>query len=404
MMLILGLFIIPISIFIIYKIKDIKTKHNTKLLLNILLFVISSLFIVVTFLVNKEPFKFEIQTKDDYFIYTAIIFMFTPFLWIDFFHHIGYLFKNLRIKKNAKIKDKYLYKYYRDDLNKLSPSLLMFIRNFELDDKKAISSTILKLKLTGVIEEKSGEFKIVKEKRNLLDSEKMITNLISKKTFDIKLYENQVRDEALKYGYLKKSLKNIFLKIPKLILTILIPIVIVILSVNFDNYVFSKYKFYVKDGNRYILIDDDIGDIHFDSPENIDDYYHGYIKEENRSFYDKSLINTKKFNYPIVKEAMLYHTLDLIITCIALGISFVAVYKLIEQLIFIKRNYIRTGKGTDILNKSYALKNFLEDFSDIKNKKEEELILWEYYLVYATALGVNIKINDKLIEKYVNLK
>lgn len=402
MMLVIGLFIIPISIGIIYKIKDFKTKYRNKLLLNALLFVISSIFIITTFIINKEPFRFEIQTKDDYFIYTAIIFMFTPFLWINFFHHIGYLFRSFRVKKNAKIKDKNLYKYYRDDLNKLSPSLLMFIRYFELDHKKAIASTILKLKLTGIIEEKNGVFKIVKNKNNLLESEKMIIDLISDKTFDVKAYESQVRNEVLDDKYLKKSIKNIFIKIPKILLTIFIPTIIVISSVKFDNYVFNKYKFYVKDGNRYILVEDEIGDIHFDSPANIDDYYHGYIKEEKREFYDKSLINTKKFNYQIVKEAMMYHTLDLIITCIALGISFIAVYKLIEQFIFIKKNYIRTNKGTDVLNKSYALKNFLEDFSDIKNKKEEELILWEYYLVYATSLGINVKINDKLIEKYVN--
>ena len=54
-----------------------------------------------------------------------------------------------------------------------------------------------------------------------------------------------------------------------------------------------------------------------------------------------------------------------------------------------------------MLNKAYALKNYLKDYSLIKDRTEEELVLWEYYLVYAVVLGVNVKIEDKIIEKYV---
>ena len=78
-----------------------------------------------------------------------------------------------------------------------------------------------------------------------------------------------------------------------------------------------------------------------------------------------------------------------------------AIYLLIEQLVYIKHNYKRTRKGVDVINKSYAFKNFLKDFSIIDKRNEKELIMWEYYLVYAVALGVNEKINDKVINKYI---
>ena len=55
-----------------------------------------------------------------------------------------------------------------------------------------------------------------------------------------------------------------------------------------------------------------------------------------------------------------------------------------------------------MINKAYALKNYLKDYSLIKDKTEEELILWEYYLIYAVILDVNAQINDNIIEKYVN--
>lgn len=402
MMLLIGLLIVPFSILIISLIRNFKTNTKKRIMYNLLLFLISMVFIVITFLVNMDPFKFEIKSSEDYLVYLAIIFIFTPFLWIHLYQHLSYIFRSLRVKKNSKIKDKNQFKYYRDDLDKLSPGLLMLIRNFEVDVKKAISSTILKLKLTRNIKEEKGKLKINDNEGSLINSEKMVLKLLSNEEFDEKKYIEEIKNEAIKYGYLKKSFKSIFLKIPMIILTIIIPIVTLIISIKFDNYVFSKYKFYLKDKERYLLVSDEIGDIHFDHPSNIDDYYHGYIKEEKRTFYDKSLINTKKTNYPEVKKAITLHTLDLIGFCLSMIIIFISVYKLIEQLIYINKSYIRTQKGTDILNKSYALKNFLEDFSDIKSRKEEEIILWEYYLVYATALGINVEINDKLIKKYVN--
>ena len=68
---------------------------------------------------------------------------------------------------------------------------------------------------------------------------------------------------------------------------------------------------------------------------------------------------------------------------------------------YINKNYRRTIKGKKLLNKTYALKNYLKDYSLIKDRTEEELILWEYYLVYAVVLGVNAKIEDEIIEKYL---
>ena len=46
----------------------------------------------------------------------------------------------------------------------------------------------------------------------------------------------------------------------------------------------------------------------------------------------------------------------------------------------------------------------LKDYSLIKDKTEDELILWEYYLIYAVALDVNVKIKDQIIEKYIKNK
>ena len=61
----------------------------------------------------------------------------------------------------------------------------------------------------------------------------------------------------------------------------------------------------------------------------------------------------------------------------------------------------RTIKGKELLTKAYALKNFLKDFSIIDKRTNDELILWEYYLIYSVVLGVNNKIENEIIEKYL---
>jgi len=69
MMLILGILLIPLSIYIVLKERDYKTTDKEKNILDIKLFLISVLFIVVTFIINKEPFVFDIETGRDYLLY-----------------------------------------------------------------------------------------------------------------------------------------------------------------------------------------------------------------------------------------------------------------------------------------------------------------------------------------------
>ena len=400
MMLLLGLCLIPVSIWVLVKERDFKTTEKQKTLLDFGLFALSALFIYVTFLVNKEPFTFEIESGRDYLLYTALIFLFTPFLWINFGHFLFGITKRLRIRKNAKIKNKEQFIYYRDTLDKLSPGLVMYIRSLELDIKKAISSSILKLKLTKNIKENKDKFTIEKTD-NLLKSEEMIIDLIKDDKFDQKKYGKELEKEALDNGFIKRNRGSIFIKILKVIIFIILPVINTIGSIKFDSYVFDEYPTYIYNHERYVLIEDEIGDIHYGRPAEAEKYYHGYVKEIDEYFYDKSLLSADLTEYETVRKTNFMQALDAIYVMSAMLLDIVFIYLIIEELVYIKRKYKRTRKGIDIINKSYALRNFLKDFSDIQNKSEKDLILWEYYLVYSVALGVNEKINDKLIDKYI---
>lgn len=49
-----------------------------------------------------------------------------------------------------------------------------------------------------------------------------------------------------------------------------------------------------------------------------------------------------------------------------------------------------------------GLKNFLNDFSQIKDRNPEEVNLFEYYLIYANILGISEKVEEYLDKIYPN--
>lgn len=55
-----------------------------------------------------------------------------------------------------------------------------------------------------------------------------------------------------------------------------------------------------------------------------------------------------------------------------------------------------TQKGVDEQDKWKALKKYMEDFSLLKEKKVPDLVLWEKFLVYATAFGIAEKVIKQL--------
>lgn len=55
-----------------------------------------------------------------------------------------------------------------------------------------------------------------------------------------------------------------------------------------------------------------------------------------------------------------------------------------------------TQKGVDEREAWIGLKNYMEDFSMMKEKEVPELTLWEKYLVYATAFGISDKVLKQL--------
>ena len=411
MMIFIGLFMVIPTILIIAKAMDIKTKKITKILYDILLFLMILIYIIICFAFPSEPFIFNILDPVDYILFSACIYLFTPFMWIITFYYMRNLLKKIRVRKNSKIKNN-KFEYYRDDLDKIAPNTIMFTSMYDVDYKKSIASTLMKLKLTGYIKEKGKKLILTdKSTDKLLVSEKMVLDLIKTDDLDKTLYRKTIEKEAIDNKYVKKN-KSIITNIIKIILVIIINISMYIGSMKLDDYVFENYHIITEksDNKKYIWLKniDDIDDIFYKTEEKdykkiyyVDSYNFG---NEKRINYNYNKVKPNALQYSVVRKAILLNILVPITILLCIVGSFITLYIVIDQLININKKYRRTLKGKELLNKAYALKNFLKDFSLIKNRTEKELILWEYYLVYASILGVNVKINDEVIEKYIKIK
>ena len=410
MLFILGIILIPVIIYIIKKSNLVTTKRRNKIILNILLILILIAYVIFCLVTNKEPFNFEEKYSLDYMIYSGqyiinigIIFILTPFIWIIAVHFIKIILRSIRVRKNAIIKTEEVYTYYRGDLDKVPPSIIMFTSTYDLDIKKSISATILKLKLNGYIKEKNnGYIYTKKDKSDLLESEKMVLRLIKSNNFDKNKYKKAIEQETLNNKYVAKNRGGTFLKILKILGAICVPVIIFISLIWLDKYTFKYYHVWPEDdGHAYIDLkkQDDIERL-YNKVKDRNDYYHN-ASSDGEVYYNYSQIRADKFEYGVVRKTFFLTTL---VACL-IGFIFIFVlislYIVIDQIINFNKGYRRTIKGKMLLNKAYALKNYLKDFSIIKKRTEKELVLWEYYLIYAVSLGVNVKIEDKLIEKYV---
>ncbi len=407
-MIIVGLFlsIVPIILLIIQK--KVIMKKTTEIIQDIFLILLSLLYIILCFIIKTEPFIFDIEDAFDYLTYTAVIIVFSPFLWLGIYYFSKKIFRSLRIFKNSKLKSNNEYIYYRDDLNKISPSIIMFTATMDTDVRKSVSATILKLKLTGYIIKKNGNLIVINKvdsKNELLESEKMVLELIKNNQFDESKYSKVVEQEALTYNYIKKNNSAKVFKLIKILIAIFIPIIIINYVIIFDKYVFENHSFFEYDGVKYLEIQDEkeIEKLYDEGKIKQEDYYYRILNVNgyDEKFYSYNKVRADKIEYGVIKKAYVFQILD-ILCILMIPISIIiSIFYIIDQIVHFNKNYKRTAKGNQLINKAYALKNYLKDFSVIKNRKEAELVLWEYYLVYAIVLGVNVNIQDEIIDKYL---
>lgn len=244
-----------------------------------------------------------------------------------------------------KIHPKFNIEYFRDDLSHVSPAIASFLVDLELNVDRDIPAHILKLCLDGYVKEEAGKYIVTnKEKQNLLNSDAIIIDYVASNfsnQYLLSQYKRAVIDDAIKEGYIKQ-----YSRVKWLIGFILIPIVIFILA--------------------------------FSLLPNI-----GTLLETNQPL-----------GIAIVIIFAILTMIAGVLMTWGTGIAF---------WIFLRhRSYRRTKAGNVLLEQIMGLKNYLSDFSALSQSKLQEIVLREYYLVYAIVLEINKDIDDEVLLKIQN--
>ena len=62
--------------------------------------------------------------------------------------------------------------------------------------------------------------------------------------------------------------------------------------------------------------------------------------------------------------------------------------------------YVRTKIAKKINENLEGLKNYIKDFSNLKEKDKEALTLWNEYLIYSVMFGQNTKVIEEYKSKF----
>lgn len=119
--------------------------------------------------------------------------------------------------------------------------------------------------------------------------------------------------------------------------------------------------------------------------------------------------NQKMFNYitlilllslglPLIGLTLItfsnYANSKIVLMCICTAIALIV--NAILSSIITKRINVLTQEGVDEKNKWDAFEKFMEDFSMLDQKDIPDVVLWEKYLVFATAFGISEKVLKQL--------
>lgn len=257
---------------------------------------------------------------------------------------VKYLISKVTIYRKEISYDVVDKKYYRELLDENSCGVLSYVYNKKIEYKDIIISTILRLEKEGVIEldykNKLIKFSIIKflsvDSIKLYEYEKYFLNL---------LFSNE-NYECIPFSKMKKILVN-------------------------ENF---KVNF--------------IGLIKKATKES------GYFKSNEFGHNIMIYVVILNFLFMIYGDYLIFGGEIFIFVFFNTLILFYLCY--IEN----KKIYIRTKKGKELNIKLKGLKNFLVDFSIINDREIEEIILWDYYILYAIIFDLKGNLGNNVKELY----
>lgn len=265
--------------------------------------------------------------------------------------YFGFRFGIKRFKKDklSEIDFKKYEAYYRDILKNYSPAELSYIDKFEILPQNDIAASLLSLELNNNIY-LDNKIQINNASiENISSNEKYILDSIEDgkiTNFNETEFTTKVKEDAIRNGLLKES-KIEWGKFTRvLILSLSFMALMIFICIT----LFSDFV---------------------SNPTNIADW--------------------KLF-------ILMFAILLILYLPISIGIYFNT------YIVKMKKNsYIRTKKGEELNENLEGLKNYLKDYSNIHEKDEKSLTLWEDYLIYSVIFNQNTKVIKNIWNKYISI-
>lgn len=120
--------------------------------------------------------------------------------------------------------------------------------------------------------------------------------------------------------------------------------------------------------------------------------------KENKYFDEKEY---KKYNDYFIK--MVLYVIGAAWSVLLFPLAIVLIINIVYCYKIMKKTNILTQEGLDQQQMWKGLKKYMEDFSLLNEKEVPALVLWEKYLVYATAFGISDKVLKQLKILYPNI-
>ena len=300
--------------------------------------------------------------------------------------------------------------YRRDTSDLISPILSEAVIDKKIGIKELIMTTIIELNIRGNIKILDNKTIELISYDNLEKYEKEIVDLLFKKNIikfsdinNIFSSSNKSTNEfSNKINLIKESLlkklysMNVFSK-RLTIFNKCIGLCSLLISINMPRFFLSGVLEPVY--NIFFIISLFVTLFYIKSiisKKTIREEFETYNKDlkKNRIIAMGTLLMVGFITYYSINVAK-YHTIFFIFTLLVICLNIYIVYR--------SQSIILTKEGKEEQRKLLELKKYINDYSLIKNRDLESVIVWDKYLAYATAFGIPNQVINNIYEEWYNL-
>ena len=287
------------------------------------------------------------------------------------------------MRNNSFITVEYL-DYYRDKLTGLSPGTISLLTDLKIEPKKDRAACILKYENMGILKMEENRYIVntdVPEFASLRESDRFLLNALCNGTFNAQKEGNWIymlQKEAVADGYLTSRLsstdkqKETTSTCSRCVLGCSAPLFFIVIM----SFVFYAFKDRV---NAYFEILDAL--------------------PETASFGEQTNYLLQYPEYLPVLAGLMIMVLLFFLCLIIPLLVFVGTI----SSGFTTAHFKRTTLGNQMTEYIYGMKNFIHDFSNLSEATQNELVLWDDYLVYAVVLEENQQIVNDIIKRRKSL-